>query len=150
MNVIKLAVLSSAVLFFSAYFTFAQQKPASTLRQASQSAVNDTVLEGTVVSYTADSSVAPLGAHVLVQTSSGNIDVHLGKAALIKQSGIYLSPGDSVRIAGSNVPFAGGSIFAARVLQKGSQSVALRNSRGIPLGARGAGTLNPQAQGGAR
>jgi hypothetical protein len=151
MKIAKLSVLASAVLFFVALGAFAQQKPVSTLRQPNPSAVNDTVLEGTVVSYTEDSATAPIGAHVVVQTSSGNIDVHLGKAALVKQSGISLREGDSVRIVGSSVPFAGGTIFAARILQKGAQSVTLRNSRGIPLSnARRTGTPNPQTQGGAR
>lgn len=95
--------------------------------------MNDTVVEGTVVSYTANSTAAPLGAHVVVQTSSGTIDVHLGKAAALNQNHISLAPGDTIRIAGFELPVGDKTIFAARVLQKGNQAVVLRNSRGIPL-----------------
>lgn len=131
----KTAVLSSAALtaFFLSGSLAAQQKIPTALRQPTSVAANDTIIQGTVVSYTANSTVAPLGAHVVVQTSSGTIDVHLGKAALLSQNHISLAPGDTVRIAGFDAPFGDRTIFAARVLQKGNQAVMLRNPQGIPL-----------------
>jgi len=136
MKATKSAVLSAAVIaifFLITSLAAAQEKTSSTLRQPSAAVANDTVIEGTVVSFTANSNVPPIGAHVVVQTTSGQVDVHLGNGALLKQSNISLAPGDAIRIAGSNVPFGNGTIFAARVLQKGAQSVTLRNARGIPL-----------------
>jgi len=155
MKVTKSAVLVGrvlAILFLASSFASAQQKATSTLRQPSPAAANDTILVGTVVSYTADSAVPPIGARVVVQTSSGTVDVHLGKASLLKQSSISLKPGDAVRIAGSNVAFGDGTIFAARVLQKGAQSVTLRSPRGIPLGSvsRSVSGANSQQKEGAR
>jgi endonuclease YncB( thermonuclease family) len=132
----KTAVLSSAALtafFLSGSLATAQQKTPTALRQPTGVAANDTIIQGTVVSYTANSTVAPLGAHVVVQTSSGTIDVHLGKAALLSQNHFSLAPGDTVRIAGFDAPFGDRTIFAARVLQKGNQAVMLRNPQGIPL-----------------
>jgi len=141
-----------AVLFLASSVASAQQKTPSTLRQTANTVANDTVLEGTVVSYTANSNAPPLGAHVVVQTSSGSVDVHLGKAALLKQSNISLEPGDAVRIAGSSIIVANGTVFAARVLQKGNQSVTLRSNRGIPLGSipRSVTGSAPQIQGSPR
>ena len=138
MNRKLFSVPARVVLLFSFLglsLAIAQQKTPTTLRRGGASTANDTVVQGTVVSFTANSAVAPLGAHVLVETSSGTVDVHLGKAALLKQANISLSPGDSVRIAGSSVAFGDGTIFAARILEKGVQSVTLRNGRGIPLGS---------------
>jgi hypothetical protein len=97
------------------------------------SLARETVLQGTVVSFTPASQTPPMGAHVVVQTSSGNVDVHLGNPGLLKQSGISLAPGDSVHIVGENIPYGSGSIFAARLLSKGTLSVILRNTNGIPL-----------------
>ena len=37
-------------------------------------------LVGTVVKYDPASAIPPLGAHVTVQTASGQVDVHLGNA----------------------------------------------------------------------
>ncbi len=102
----------------------------------------ETVLQGTVVSFTAASSVPPVGAHVTIQTASGPVDVHLGNATLLKSNDIFLAAGDSVRIVGESQAYGGGSFFAARVLQKGSQSVALRNSNGIPLSPKRAASTS--------
>jgi hypothetical protein len=95
----------------------------------------ETALLGTVVSFSAQSKTAPIGAHVVLQTSSGTVDVNLGNAALLKAGGLELKTGDSVRIIGENVNFMGGEFFAARLVQKGAQAVALRSSHGIPLSA---------------
>src|SRR5262249_49440047 len=93
----------------------------------------ETVLEGTVVTYTASSQVAPLGAHVTVQTSSGRVDVHLGNAQLLDASHFSLASGDFVRIVGETLPYGQASQFFARLIQKGTQSLALRSIRGLPL-----------------
>lgn len=122
---------------FSVPFAGAQQKQAL-IPQANVSydLSRETVLQGTVVSFSPASKVAPVGARVTLQTASGPIDVHLGSASLLKQSDIFLAPGDSVRIVGQNESMANGNIFVARVLQKGTQSVTLRNSKGIPLSSK--------------
>jgi hypothetical protein len=115
-------------------FSGAQQRPTSvTQANTSYDLSRETVVQGTVVSFAASSQVPPLGAHAIIQTASGPVDVHLGNASLLKRSDIFLAAGDSVRIVGENQAYGDGSVFAARVLQKGSQSVTLRNSKGIPL-----------------
>src|SRR5262249_11918829 len=104
MNRKLFSVPARVVLLFSFLglsLAIAPQKTHTPLRRGAAWPANHTVVQATVVSFTANSAVAPLGAHVLVETSSGTVDVHLGKAALLKQANISLSPGDSVRIAGS-------------------------------------------------
>jgi hypothetical protein len=122
----------AALLF--APFSGAQQKQTPVAQaNISYDLSRETVLQGIVVSFIASSQLPPMGAHVTIQTASGPIDVHLGNASLLKRSDIFLAAGDSVRIVGENQPYGDGSFFAARILQKGSQSVTLRNSRGIPF-----------------
>jgi hypothetical protein len=113
----------------------------------------EATLLGTVVSSTAQSTAATIGTHVVVQTASGTIDVNLGNSALLKAAGLQLKTGDSVRIIGENVNFMGSEFFAARVVQKGTQAVALRSSRGIPLAAprqSSTSASGAKTQGGAR
>jgi hypothetical protein len=118
-------------------FSGAQQKQTSVTQAGiSYDLSRETVLQGTVVSFTATSQVPPLGSHVTIQTASGLVDVHLGNATVLKRNDIFLAAGDSVRIAGEDQRYGGGSFFAARVLQKGSQTVTLRNSKGIPLSSK--------------
>jgi hypothetical protein len=124
--------LSAALLF--APFSGAQQKTTA-VPQANMAydVTRESVVQGTVVSYTANSSVAPIGPHAKIQTSSGVVDVHLGNASLMKKNDIFLAPGDSVKIVGESENFGNGPVFLARVLQKGSQTLTIRNIKGIPI-----------------
>ena len=90
-------------------------------------------LLGTVVKFESASSTPPIGAHLLVQTASGQVDVHLGNAKVLQAGHLELSPGDSVRIVGELLTLGDGTYFAARVVQKGAQAVAVRNTKGFVL-----------------
>lgn len=132
-----LGCAACAGALLAAPFSDAQQKQASVAQASiSYDLSRETVLQGTVVSFTPSSQVPPLGSHVMIQTASGLVDVHLGNPTVLKRNDMILAAGDSVRIAGEDQRYGSGSFFAARVLEKGSQSVTLRNSRGIPVSSK--------------
>src|SRR5258708_15787293 len=60
----------------------------------------DVSLQGTVLNFTENSQTAPLGAHVLLQTSAGNVDVHLGDARFLRLAKVNITHGASVRFVG--------------------------------------------------
>jgi hypothetical protein len=95
----------------------------------------ETALTGTIVQFVKNSSVAPLGAHVVVQTGSGPVDVQLGDPRLLQANSLSLTAGDNVRIIGEALPYGQGTAtqFFARVIQKGSQVLNVRSVRGFPL-----------------
>ena len=93
----------------------------------------ETTLIGTVVLSTTGAATMPLAAHVMLQTISGTVDVHVGDARLLAGNHFTIQAGDQLRIIGENVTYAGGTQFVARVVQKGTQSLAVRSVRGIPL-----------------
>ncbi len=99
-------------------------------------------LIGTVVKYDTASSVPPIGAHLTLQTASGQVEVHLGNAKVLQANHLELNPGDSVRIIGEDLAFGSGTVFAARIVQKGTQAVAVRNTKGYLLTP--ASTLTPE------
>lgn len=99
---------------------------------------------GSVVKFEAGSSSLPMGAHLLVQTASGQVDVHVGDARVLKAAKLELNAGDGVRIVGEKLVTEGGSFFAARIVQKGMQAVAVRTTRGF-LTRPGAGSSASQA-----
>jgi hypothetical protein len=114
----------------------AQQIPQAAVHHTgsgSYDLARESVLEGKVLQYSAASKTAPLGAHISLQTSSGTVDVHAGNAKLLEASHISLQAGDSVSITGENVAFGNGTIFLARLIQKGTQAVAVRSKNGMPL-----------------
>lgn len=100
----------------------------------------ESVISGQVLEYGAAGKGSLKGAHVVVQTSSGTVDAQLGNARTLKANHLTLQAGDSVRVTGETVTYGGGTVFVARVIQKGSQSVAVRSRAGMPLAptARGA------------
>src|SRR5260370_42666459 len=55
-------------------------------------------LLGTVVKYPTASAVPPMGAHLIVQSSSGPVDVHLGNAKVLLANILELQPADNDRI----------------------------------------------------
>src|ERR1700675_1936533 len=93
----------------------------------------ESVISGKIVQYSSASTTPPLGAHISLQTGSGTIEVHAGNARVIQASNISLQSGDSVSITGETVQFGNGTVFVARVIQKGSQSVTGRSKNGVPL-----------------
>jgi hypothetical protein len=141
--------LGSAVfagLLLSASFAGAQQNSVQ-IPQASfaYDASHETVIQGTVVSYTAGSEIAPIGPHAVIRTSSGNVEVHLGNADTMKINNIILAAGDTVKIVGASHNFGSGDVFLARVLQKGNQTVTLRNSKGLALAPRREGPVKARS-----
>jgi len=117
---------------------------------------NDLSLQGTIVSYTENSKTPPIGAHVVLQTPSGNVDVHLGDASLLHLAKLNLAPGMSVRFVGQS-DVGQSTVFLARLVQVGTQVVALRSDHGLPLASAGirankslAANVSADQQGGAR
>jgi hypothetical protein len=109
------------------------QQTVSHRNGAAYDVARESVISGKIVQYSASSTTPPLGAHISLQTSSGTIDVHAGNAKLIQASNISLQAGDSVSITGETVQFGNSNVFVARLIQKGSQSVAVRSKNGVPL-----------------
>src|SRR5207249_5342057 len=58
-------------------------------------------LVGTVVKYESNAAVPPIGAHLTIQTGSGQTDVHVGNAKVLEAGHLELHPGDNVRIVRS-------------------------------------------------
>jgi len=94
---------------------------------------NDSSLQGTILSYTENSKTPPLGTHVQLQTSSGNVDVHLGDARVLHQAKMNLTQGMSVRFVGQAQTVGKNTVFLARLVQVGSLIVAVRSNHGLPV-----------------
>ena len=81
---------------------------------------------GTVVAYSANSKTAPFGARATVQTSSGVIEIHLGDVRLLAANHFSIATGDTLRIVGETLAAGDANLFVARIVQKGTQAVAVR------------------------
>jgi hypothetical protein len=132
-----LGIAAFAVALLSASIAGAQRQPTAVAQASfSYDSNHETQIQGTVVSFTRGSEVAPIGPHATIKTSSGMVDVHLGNADRLKINNVSLVAGDSVKIVGANHNYGNGNVFLARILQKGNQTVTLRNAKGLPLAPR--------------
>lgn len=129
----------------------AQDQPNSSSKQifAAYDVKRETTLVGTVEAYHPASETPPLGARGTLQTSSGSADVHLGDARLLAANHFNIQTGDTLRIIGETVAFGKSSQYVARIIEKGTQALAVRTIRGLPLSYRAPrdGT-QPKAPGG--
>jgi hypothetical protein len=157
---LKFVSLSAAVcLFGPAAFS---QQPHSGVSSGktppgAYSIANDVSLQGTVLKYSENSATPPIGTHVLLQTPAGNVDVHLGDARLLHLAKLSITPGANIRFVGQMETAGSKQIFLARLVQVGSQVLAVRNEHGFLISrgaARGNKTLlanaADQQKGGAR
>ena len=95
--------------------------------QASQYQVGrETNLVGTVSSVVENSKTGPLGTHVMVQSGSGLVDVHVGSSKYLALNKLNLKTGDSVRFVGENFTVGADTVFYARIVQDGTAAVAVR------------------------
>ena len=145
-NLRRIGVLCALALF--AVSAGAQQK-SSELRSASYQPAREVNLVGTVSRFVADSDKGPLGAHVMVQTTSGIVDVHVGNAKFLEMNKLTLNSGDSVRIIGETFSNGTSTVFLARIIQKGAVAVAVRSPQGMPLWPAGGRIASAKNQGGA-
>jgi hypothetical protein len=130
---------SSLTLCFSV--SAQQATPSDARLLQTYNAIREISLVGTVVKYETASATPPIGAHVTLQTASGQVDVHLGNAKVLQAGHLELNPGDNLRIVGEPMAIGERTYFAARIVQKGTVAVAVRNAKGFPLTP--AATLTP-------
>ncbi len=77
------------------------------------------------------------GVHLLLQTDTEEISVHLGPAWYIDKQALKIAAHDSVEVRGSRVTFDGKPAIIAAEVKRGDQKLILRDENGIPVWSRG-------------
>lgn len=127
----KAAIVALVITLGYCISANAQQATQPVAQLRSYDISRESFLVGTVVKFDSASSTPPIGAHLILQMSTGQVDVHLGNAKVLQAGHLDLNPGDSVRIVGEPMALGDTTYFAARIVQKGAQAVAVRNTRGF-------------------
>jgi DNA/RNA endonuclease YhcR with UshA esterase domain len=130
------ALLTVTTLLCSA--ATAQQRNAQVhLRASAYDVKRETTLAGTVLNFSENSLLAPAGAHLSLQTAEGTVDVHLGPGSYLHENHFPIKLGDSIRVLGASVLVKARTVFLARMVQNGRQSIAVRSARGFLLAGYG-------------
>jgi len=97
----------------------------------------ETTLTGTIddVRTIGPSGGAMGGVHLIVNTTSGLTEVHVGPTWYVSSKNMVFAKGDKLTIVGSNTVMAGKGLVIAREITKGTQTLTLRGANGVPLWA---------------
>lgn len=94
----------------------------------------DVARETTVSGKVLEFSGASAGSALLVlQTATGSLNVHVGNPRLLKANHFTVQAGDEIKVTGENITLGDTTMFAARILQKGTQSLTVRSRNGMPI-----------------
>jgi len=72
------------------------------------------------------------GTHLVLETDTETLEVHLGPTAFLAAQGIALAAGDTVEVLGSRVVIDDQPVLLARELTRGDDRWTLRDSSGRP------------------
>ena len=74
-----------------------------------------------------------VGSHLMLSTSSGQVDVSLGTLALRGKDAFSAQPGQQVEATGVMKTLREKQVFLVRTVKVGDKTYAIRNVHGIPL-----------------
>jgi hypothetical protein len=73
------------------------------------------------------------GMHLMLKTSNGQVQVHLGPGRFLRTHEVRFSPGDRVRVVGSRLRYKGEDALMAREVNRGTETLTFRDAEGKPL-----------------
>jgi hypothetical protein len=89
------------------------------------------------------------GSHLIVETTSGNIDASLGGYALKAEGALSVSPGQQVQVTGVMKTIRDQEVFVTRLVQVNGRIFKIRNEHGFVLAPEPRkGVTRPEAKGG--
>jgi hypothetical protein len=98
------------------------------------SSATETTVAGTIDDVkTISPGNGPGGLHLIVNTSSGPLEVHVGPTWYVSSRNVTFVKGDAVTVVGSKVTMSGRDVLVAREITKGQQVLTLRTSNGVPV-----------------
>ena len=97
-------------------------------------ASKEVTLQGNVLDVVTKPPAGKLiGTHVIVATSSGDVDAHLGSYAMKGANAFTLTTGERIQLVGVMTTSGANRVFLVRTIQSGSHVYKIRNEHGALL-----------------
>jgi len=94
----------------------------------------EVTIKGTVLSLIKESSAERIpGAHLMVATAAGEVDVSLGRSAMQGRGALTIHGGEYLEVTGETMTLKGVAVFVARTVKVGEQVYLIRNEHGIGI-----------------
>jgi len=109
------------------------QQPLPAQGAALYDPAKETVIKGTVTEvsdFACPVSEGEIGAHLMLQTASGVVQVHLAPARIMRGQKLSFARGDQLEVVGSHVRMFGQSDLIAREITRGNETLVFRDPKG--------------------
>ena len=90
-------------------------------------------VDGAIDKIETSTNGGPIGTHLLVISSEGVVDVHLGASKAVSAKNLGLEVGQAVHVTGMMATFNGNPVMLARILTTSNHIYMLRNEHGAPV-----------------
>jgi hypothetical protein len=74
-----------------------------------------------------------LGAHLMVVTPQGTVDVQIGRSLLRGPNAVSFTAGEQIRAVGMQSTFQGHAVFLARLVQTPGGTIEVRDEHGVEI-----------------
>jgi hypothetical protein len=109
------------------------QKPPSAQGAALYDPATETIVRGVVTDvsdFTCPVSEGEMGSHLMLQTSTGVIQVHLAPARIMRGQKLSFARGDQLEVVGSRARMLGKNDLIAREIKRGNETLIFRDPQG--------------------
>ncbi len=126
--------------------------PKRTVTASKYDISKEVTLEGSVQTLVRKATPGALtGAHLMVSTAQGTVDVHIGNHLFAGRSSMSFTSGQSVKLVGVMTEFNHKNLFLVRTIQTGGRTIMVRNENGFLMSpAQAARLAGNSSTGGAR
>jgi hypothetical protein len=90
-------------------------------------------IDGTIDKIETNTKGGPIGTHLLVISSEGVVDVHLGTSTAVSAKNLGLGVGQAIHVTGMMATFNGNPVMLARIFTTPNRIYMLRNEHGAPV-----------------
>jgi len=140
----SLAFFSFAILMLSGWLAAPAGAQTAAAANAARPATYDASKEVTITGTVSNVVTRPTagmigGGHLMVSTSKGTVDAHVGRR-LSGKNAIAVKAGDSVKLVGVMTTENNSQVFLVRTAQDGGHTYTIRTEKGFlitPVAARG-------------
>ena len=94
---------------------------------------NETIMKGVVqqaTEFTCPVSEGEVGDHLMLKTSEGLVEIHLGPARIMRSQQVKFSPGDQIEVVGAKLRVRGNDDLIAREITRGNETLVFRDHAG--------------------
>jgi|SRR5271169_995553 len=128
----KLLFLTALLPFFCQLPATAQKAPGNDAATPKYDLHTETTVKGTVEEMKLPQKASEI-AHLMLKNGTAVVDVYLCPKSFLEDMGVSFTKGEEVAVTGSKVKQDDADIILARAIEKGNDTVTLRDNKGTPV-----------------